>query len=200
MHSCILRTFLFDAKYNRMKNSRKIFTGKLLTNHISRVILSSEVIPMTDITNEKIFKLQKNLPIIRNLAGWTAEDLGDRIGVTRQTITNIEKSETLSMTKTQYIAIRAVLEYEIEQSKNAVLADSISVLVDADDLSEKQAKQVAETVDKITSTKSRRVNDKLVLEGMAAALTALGAIGSLTLSQAAKKAGSVPKWLEDLLK
>ena len=98
---------------------------------------------MTDITNEKIFKLQKNLPIIRNLAGWTAEDLGDRIGVTRQTITNIEKSETLSMTKTQYIAIRAVLEYEIEQSKNAVLADSISVLVDADDLSEKQAKQVA---------------------------------------------------------
>lgn len=155
---------------------------------------------MTDITNEKIFKLQKNLPIIRNLAGWTAEDLGDRIGVTRQTITNIEKSETLSMTKTQYIAIRAVLEYEIEQSKNAVLADSISVLVDADDLSEKQAKQVAETVDKITSTKSRRVNDKLVLEGMAAALTALGAIGSLTLSQAAKKAGSVPKWLEDLLK
>ena len=155
---------------------------------------------MTDITNEKIFKLQKNLPIIRNLAGWTAEDLGERIGVTRQTIKNIEKSDTLSMTKTQYIAIRAVLEYEIEQSKNTVLADSISVLVDADDLSETQAEQVTETVEKITSMKSRRVNDKLVLEGMVAVLTALGAIGSLTLSQAAEKTSSVPKWLEDLLK
>lgn len=155
---------------------------------------------MTNITDDKIFKLQKSLPIIRNLAGWTAEDLGERIGVTRQTITNIEKHKTLSMTKTQYIAIRAVLEYEIEQNKNTVLADSISLLVDADSLSEKQAKQVKETVDKISSMKSRRVNDKLVVEGMAATIAAIGAIGGLSLSQATKKSSFVPKWLSDLLK
>lgn len=155
---------------------------------------------MTEITNQKIFRLQKYLPIIRNLAGWTAEDLGERIGVTRQTITNIERSETLSMTKTQYIAIRAVLDYEIEQSKNSVLADSISVLIDADDLSELQANQVKESVDRIASMKSRRVNDKLVMEGMAAAIAALGVIGSLSISRTTKVTAAVPKWLSDLLK
>ena len=87
---------------------------------------------MTEISEAKILRLQKNLPIIRNLAWWTAEDLGGRIGVTRQTITNMEKSATLAMTKTQYIAIRAVLDYQIEESNNSALAnawlESIAIL------------------------------------------------------------------------
>ena len=47
----------------------------------------------------KISKLQKNLAVIRKVAGWTAEDLGDRIGVSRQTISNLEKSTVTTMTK-----------------------------------------------------------------------------------------------------
>ena len=61
----------------------------------------------TDIT-----KLQNNLLLIRNAGGWTAEVFGDMIGVTKQTISNLENKKT-EMTKTQYIAIRAVLDYEI---------------------------------------------------------------------------------------
>lgn len=186
-----VKVFIFYGKY---------FTGKLLTLRLRCDILSAEVKDMTTVTDEKILRLQQNLPIIRNLAGWTAEDLGDRIGVTRQTITNIEKSESLSMTKTQYIAIRAVLDYEIENTKNKVLSDTISVLIDADDLSESQTKQVTESVKNITSQKSRRVNDKFVLEGVTAMIAALGAIGSLTLSQLPKKNTSIPKWLSDLMK
>lgn len=155
---------------------------------------------MMEVSREKIYRLQQSLPIIRNLAGWTAEELGNYIGVTRQTITNIEKSKDLSMTKTQYIAIRAVLEYEIEQSKNKTLADAISILVDKDDLSDLQKKQVKQTVDDISATKSRRVSDKLVLESMTALITAIGAISSLTLAQTLKKDSSVPKWLSDILK
>lgn len=34
----------------------------------------------------EIERLQDNLLLIRRAAGWTAEELGDRIGVTRQTI------------------------------------------------------------------------------------------------------------------
>lgn len=153
-----------------------------------------------DVSEKKILKLQKNLPIIRNLAGWTAEDLGNHIGVSRQTITNIEKSDTLSMTKTQYIAIRAVLDFEIEQSHNKTLAEAIAVLVDADDLTLAQEKQIEDTITTITNAKSRRVNDKLVLESMSALIAALSVIGGITLSQAFKKTSSVPKWLLDIMK
>ena len=66
----------------------------------------------TDIT-----KLQNNLLLIRNAGGWTAEVFGDMIGVTKQTISNLENKKT-EMTKTQYIAIRAVLDYEMEENPN----------------------------------------------------------------------------------
>lgn len=152
---------------------------------------------MVDITEEKILKLQKNLPIIRNLAGWTAEALGERIGVSRQTITSIEKSEKLAMSKTQYIAIRAVLDYEIEMSGNETLANAISVLVDADDLLPEQKEKIQKTVDSINSEKIRRVNDKFVFERMVTLFGALGAVGLVVASAALSKTGS--KWLSDLM-
>ena len=153
-----------------------------------------------NVSEEKMLRLQKNLPIIRNLAGWTAEDLGNNIGVTRQTITNIEKSDTLSMTKTQYIATRAVLDYEISNSSNKTLSDAIAVLVDADDLTEDQEKKINETISNISETKSRRMRDKIVLESVATMIATIGVISGLSMSQALKKSSSIPKWLSDLMK
>lgn len=153
-----------------------------------------------NVSKEKMLRLQKNLPIIRNLAGWTAEDLGNNIGVTRQTITNIEKSDTLSMTKTQYIATRAVLDYEISNSSNKTLSDAIAVLVDADDLTEDQEKKINETISNISETKSRRMRDKIVLESVATMIATIGVISGLSMSQALKKSSSIPKWLSDLMK
>lgn len=153
-----------------------------------------------NVSEEKMLRLQKNLPIIRNLAGWTAEDLGKNIGVTRQTITNIEKSDTLSMTKTQYIATRAVLDYEISNSSNKTLSDAIAVLVDADDLTEDQEKKINETISNISETKSRRMRDKIVLESVATMIATIGVISGLSMSQALKKTSSIPKWLSDLMK
>ena len=153
-----------------------------------------------NVSEEKMLRLQKNLPIIRNLAGWTAEDLGKNIGVTRQTITNIEKSDTLSMTKTQYIATRAVLDYEISNSSNKTLSDAIAVLVDADDLTEDQEKKINETISNISETKSRRMRDKIVLESVATMIATIGVISGLSMGQALKKSSSIPKWLYDLMK
>ena len=68
-------------------------------------------------SNDEIQRLQDNLSIIRNVGGWSSETFGDMIGVTKQTISNLEK-KTIAMSKTQYIAIRAVLDYEIEKRKN----------------------------------------------------------------------------------
>ncbi len=60
----------------------------------------------------EIERLQDNLLIIRRMLGWRAEELGNRIGVTRQTINNLEFKRN-KLTKTQYIAIRAILDKEI---------------------------------------------------------------------------------------
>ena len=65
---------------------------------------------------KQINRLQKNLSSIRKIAGWTAEVLGNKIGVTKQTISNLENKKT-PMNFTQYIAIRSGLDAEIEQNK-----------------------------------------------------------------------------------
>lgn len=61
---------------------------------------------------EEIVRMQENLLLIRRTVGWTAEEFGEKIGVTRQTINNIESGRN-KLTKTQYIAIRSVLDAEI---------------------------------------------------------------------------------------
>lgn len=81
------------------------------------------------IMEQQIKRLQANLLSIRKIAGWTAQDLGDRIGVTKQTISNLEIGKA-KLTQTQYITIRAVLEYEIQTNKeNTVLPQVIAILL-----------------------------------------------------------------------
>ena len=64
---------------------------------------------------DEIVRMQENLLLIRRTVGWTAEEFGSRIGVTRQTINNIESGRS-RLTKTQYIAMRSILDAEVLQS------------------------------------------------------------------------------------
>ena len=64
---------------------------------------------------EEIIRMQNNLLLIRRTVGWTAEEFGEKIGVTRQTINNIESGRN-KLTKTQYIAMRSVLDAEMAQA------------------------------------------------------------------------------------
>ena len=74
--------------------------------------------------------LQRNLVTIRNIAGWTAEMLGHKIGVTKQTISNIETMRA-TMSYTQYIAVRAVIDAEIDTLKNKeLMLNLLKVAVD----------------------------------------------------------------------
>lgn len=95
-----------------------------------------------------IKKLQVNLSSIRKIAGWTAQDLGKKIGVTKQTISNLENQKT-EMTLTQYIAIRTVLDYEIENNKsNEVLPQVVHILLDVpdDEISAEDHKKIVQAV------------------------------------------------------
>ena len=44
---------------------------------------------------EEIIRMQNNLLLIRRTVGWTAEEFGEKIGVTRQTINNIESGKSM---------------------------------------------------------------------------------------------------------
>lgn len=65
---------------------------------------------------EDIKNLQENLSLIRNAAGWTAAELADLIGVTKQTISNLENQKT-KMSKTQYLALQTVISLKIIEEK-----------------------------------------------------------------------------------
>ena len=153
---------------------------------------------MNKFDDEKILKLQKYLAVIRKVAGWTAEDLGNRIGVTRQTISSLEKSTSTTMTKMQYIAIRAVLDYEIDSSKNETLRQVIEILIDKDDMSDEEATKVSKAVDSVFATTNKKAGNAAILAGMTALLGVLGyAIGGV--GAAAAVAINAPKWLGDII-
>lgn len=66
-------------------------------------------------TREKmIADLQAALRSVRQVLGLSAQELGDLIGVTRQTVNNLETGKT-PMSPTQYIAIAAVLDEVLEE-------------------------------------------------------------------------------------
>ncbi len=80
---------------------------------------------------DEIEKMQKHLLLIRRTVGWTAEEFGERIGVTRQTINNLEAGRN-KLTKTQYIAMRSVLDAEMVQypDETEMLKLVLDMLVD----------------------------------------------------------------------
>lgn len=55
--------------------------------------------------------LTNNLTYIRKIAKWSTKDLGDLIGVSKVTISNIENKK-VKMSKTQYIALMYVIANE----------------------------------------------------------------------------------------
>lgn len=84
---------------------------------------------MNNVDEHRIQLLQRNLANIRKAAGWTTQRMADEIGVSRQTISNIENGRQ-KLSKTQYLALRAVLNVEIANESNAPLAQIVQILVD----------------------------------------------------------------------
>ena len=106
-----------------------------------------------DERNKQIKKLQQNLSSIRKIAGWTAEVLGEKIGVTKQTISNIENNKS-SMNFSQYIAIRSVLDAEIANNKeNELLPKVVAILLDSEDeINEDDYSKIQDVVETVAAT------------------------------------------------
>lgn len=120
----------------------------------------------------EIEKLQDNLPSLRKLAGWTAEDLGDKVGVTKQTISNLETGRT-KMSKIQYIAIRAVFDYEAQSNQN--LANALHLVLDDRDATKAEHKENEDKVKTVAAATAAGVNSAALSAILGVASVALGA-------------------------
>ena len=122
-----------------------------------------------DQRQKQINRLQENLSSIRKIAGWTAEVLGNKIGVTKQTISNLENKKT-PMNFTQYIAIRSVLDAEIEQNKeNKVLPQVIAILLDSDnELDNDEYEEIQKSVETVSAVASGGIKGAALLSALTA--------------------------------
>ena len=133
---------------------------------------------------KQINRLQKNLSSIRKIAGWTAEVLGNKIGVTKQTISNLENKKT-PMNFTQYIAIRSVLDAEIEQNKeNKVLPQVIAILLDSDnELDDDEYEEIQKSVETVSAVASGGIKGAALLSALTAlSPLVIGLLSSVKIS------------------
>lgn len=152
---------------------------------------------------EEIIRFQNNMLLIRRTVGWTAEEFGDKIGVTRQTINNLEKNnrDKFKLNKTQYIAMRSVLDAEIARcpEETEVLRLILDMLVDhPEKYKEEEIKTLLEKANLITpsilaGTATRKAVSKEVMLAMGAGAFAAGAMGALASPLLAS--GAVGAWL-----
>lgn len=153
---------------------------------------------MKPVVEEEIAKLQDNLPLIRNAGGWSAEEFGNMIGVTKQTVRNLETKKT-RLSKTQYIAIRAVLDYELEERPDdQLLASAVNLSMNSDDLLEPEKNQARAFVEGATRT---GLDQKAIVAGLAALIGAAAAeaivMGPIASVAIGATAGT---WLSKIIK
>lgn len=153
---------------------------------------------------EEIKRLQDNLLLIRRAIGWSAEEFGERIGVTRQTINNLESGKS-KLTKTQYIAMRSVIDVEVV--KNPEEIEMVRTLLDmlVDHPEHYPTEVVQSLLDKanmitpsiLSGTVSRAEVSK---EWMNAAKSLGALVNQLAVGQWKKAQTVVSSWLSSLSK
>lgn len=80
---------------------------------------------------DKPERLRAILLYVRRITGWSAATLGEKLGVSRQSINKIESGKS-GLSKTEYLLLRRVLDDEIKESgkDQSMLPVILEVLVD----------------------------------------------------------------------
>ena len=159
-------------------------------------------------TDREIEELQNNLEMLRKLFGWTAEQLGDRLGITKQSVLNLEKGPDrgVKMSKIQYIAIRAIFEAEANSRKGEEQENLLTVLNlvfnDNPEITSEQRENILNTA-KVISSATVSGNKDAAIKTMSAALLAFGAAAgaiAAPVAGGAIMAGTLSAWVATMLK
>ena len=162
---------------------------------------------MDSFGERSIERLQKNLAVLRKLAGWSGNDLADMLGVSRQTILSLETKDNYKMSKIQYIAIRALLDEKAKEDET--LARGIHVLLDQEDTPEELQEEIQSvTTDTITNLGPRAgsvAGAEAALKALSIGITGLvsGAamgMGALPGAAAGVAAFAASPWIKDIVK
>ena len=145
---------------------------------------------VADKKRKQLILLQRNLRSIRQIVGWTTERLGNEIGVTKQTISDIETIKR-PMTLTQYLAIRSVFDDEIKNNPDNAdaIRQAIDISVDKgaelDDEKNLELKDTLEAMAALaTKGKTGAVLEKVLVSlSSPAVLGALVALGVMLISE-----------------
>ena len=137
------------------------------------------------VTDEEIKRFEEVFPLIRRTVGWSAEEFGERIGVSRQTINNLENKK-YKLTKTPYIAMRYVLDTEIEAhpDETEMLKVILDAFVDHPEKYDKEAKDKIYKEANLLSPaiKTKQSNRKEVSNEWKTILISLGVITATAIS------------------
>ena len=133
------------------------------------------------VMDKEIERFEEHFQIIRKSAGWSADEFGERIGVTRQTINNIENKK-YKLTKSLYLLSRYVLEQEIEThpDETEMLKVILDVFVDhPDKYSQKTKDKIYQETNLLSpAIKTKNSNRKEVSKEWKAILVGLSVIAS----------------------
>lgn len=115
-----------------------------------------------------ITRLQKSLAALRKFRKWSAQQLGDRVGVTKQTISNIEKSRT-PMSKMVYASIRLAFQaslYEMTEFDAAWFSYMLETTTDPTTNDELIQDLSAAMIVAAAMTKTKAYNAARIIERM----------------------------------
>ena len=132
--------------------------------------------------NEDIIdRLQKNLSLLRTCAGWTSQDLANKLGVSRQTISTFERKGT-KLTTMQFRAIRDVFHEEIaESSDNGGMLPLVfeALVEDPDKYGEEKCQEILAKAELMAPSVMKKPDErKAVTAAWAALLAASGIVAA----------------------
>lgn len=140
--------------------------------------------------------LQENLCDLRKIAGWTAEILAGKMGVTKQTVSNLE-TQKVKISRVQYIAIRAILECEMAaRPENTTLRRVMDILFAAGSgVYVSQREQIRTAMTAIASIATAGIGNLQLYSSAVALLASLGRAAAFP----ERSRGASLKWLMKLL-
>lgn len=142
--------------------------------------------------NKDIENLQRYLPLIRKAGGWTSDKFAKKLGISRQALSKLENADTCNMSQTTYMAIRSLLDYEMNTNPdNVLLRAVVNMCLEDESLSkQKITDEERKNVDAyITGAQKNGLDNKAIIGGVAMLLGV--AVGVLV-------APSTTEWMEKL--
>ena len=156
------------------------------------------------INSEKSIKsLQENLSMLRKLYGWTMEQLGEKIGVTKQTISNLEHGKP-QMSKVQYIAIRTIFETEASErdpEERDNLIRMLKLICDENPgVSKEQRNEAIDAANIIASATASGVATASAVKMLSGSLASIGILTAIPLAGPIAAGILTGTWVSKMLK